>query len=253
MIGDIRDLTIAGSNYANGKDVDKTIVALSSLGLLASASTLYTLGATAPVKSSISVLKFGRQAGKIPPWLNKQIVTQAKISTETKSINNIEKLFTPINKLYEKTGLNQTLDLVKRTKNFDDLKGMVKLSSRFGKKSNILLQNSGTKSLKLIKEMPNVKKENILYASTYGSNGISAIKKMGESKFISRMRFTANLTKTGYKGNFNSIFTKLLNTIPTKVLFGITFLGLFYFLSKFSFFIPKTFKFRKKSERVKSF
>ncbi|NEW59899.1 hypothetical protein GSY74_01270 [Sulfurovum sp. bin170] len=241
IIGDIRDLTIAGTNYANGKEVDKTIVALSSLGILASASTLYSLGATAPVKSSISVLKFGKRAGKIPPWLNKQIIRQAKISTDTKSISNIQKLLEPIHNLYEKMGLNQTLNLVKRTKNFDELKGMVKLSSRFGKKSNILLQNGGAKSLKLIKEMPNVKNANLLYASTYGSRGITAIKKMGQSKFMSRMKFTANLAKTGYKGNFNSLFTKLLNTIPTKVLFGIAFLGLFYFLYKFSFLVRRVY------------
>lgn len=239
VIGDIRDLAIAGTNYSNGKEVDKTIVALSSLGLIATASTIYSLGATAPVKSSISVLKFGKRAGKIPPWLNKQIIKQAKISTETKSIKNVQKLLEPINKLYEKVGLNQTLNLIKRTKNLSELKGMVKLSSKFGKKSNILVQSTGAKSLKLIKEMPNVKSANILYASTYGSKGITALKRMGQSKFMSRMKFTANLAKTGYKGNLNSLFTKLLNIIPTKVLFGIAFLGLFYFIFKFSFFVRK--------------
>ncbi|SFV64727.1 bll5589; hypothetical protein [hydrothermal vent metagenome] len=241
VIGDVRDLTIAGTNYANGKEVDKTIVALSSLGILASASTLYTLGATTPVKSSISVLKFGKRAGKIPPWLNKQIIKQAKIATDTKSISNIEKLVEPIHKLYDKLGLNQTLNLVKRTKNFDELKRMVKLSNRFGKKSNILLQNAGVKSLKLIKEMPNVKNANLLYASTYGSRGITAIKKMGQSKFMLRMKSASNLVKTGYKGNFNSLFTKLLNTIPTKVLFAISLLGLFYFIFRFSFLVRNFF------------
>jgi len=234
VIGDVRDLTIAGTNYAKGKEVDKTVVALSSLGILASASTLYTLGATAPVKSSISVLKFGKRAGKIPNWLNKQIIKEAKIATDTKSLNNIKKLLDPIHTLYKKVGLNQTLNLVKRTKNLSELKSMVKLSNRFGKKSNILLQSTGTKSLKLIKEMPNVKSKDILYASTYGSKGITALKKMGKSKFMSRLRVTSNLVKTGYKGNLDTLFTKLLNIIPTKVLFGIAFLGLFYFLFKFS-------------------
>jgi hypothetical protein len=243
VIGDIRDLAIAGTNYSNGKEVDKTIVALSSLGLIATASTIYSLGATAPAKSSISVLKFGKRAGKIPPWLNKQIIKQAKISTETKSIKNVQNLLEPIQKLYEKVGLSQTLNLVKKTNNLSELKSMVKLANRFGKKSNILLQSTGAKSLKLIKEMPNVKNTNILYASTYGPRGITALKKMGQSKFITRMKFTSNLAKTGYKGNLNSLFTKLLNTIPTKVLFGIAFLGLFYFVFKFSFFVRRVYSF----------
>jgi hypothetical protein len=239
VVGDVRDLTIAGTNYANGKEVDKTIVALSSLGILASASTLYTLGATAPLKSSISVLKFGKRAGKIPSWLNKQIIKQANIATETKSLNNIKKLLDPIHKLHKKIGLKQTLNLIKETKNLSELKSMVKLSQKFGKKSNILLQSTGAKSLKLIENMPNVKNKNILYASTYGSNGITALKKMGQSKFITRMKVTSNLVKTGYKGNLDTLFTKLLNNIQTKVLFTLAFLGLFYFLFKFYIFARK--------------
>lgn len=238
IIGDIRDLSIAGANYAQDKEVDKTIVALSSLGLLASASTLYSLGATAPAKSAISVLKFGKRAGKIPPWLNKDIIKHAKISTETKSITNIQTLLEPIQKLYEKVGLSQTLNLIKRTKNFDELKGMVKLSDKFGKKSGVLLQ---TVSVKSLQQLPHVKKESILYASTYGSRGVKAMKKMGTNKFMTQMRLTTNLAKTGYKGNLNTLFTKLLNTIPTKVLFAISFLGLFYFVFKFSFFVRRVF------------
>ncbi len=39
IIGDIRDLVIEGSNYINDRDVDKIIVALSTLGRLSTAST----------------------------------------------------------------------------------------------------------------------------------------------------------------------------------------------------------------------
>ncbi len=249
VVGDVRDLTIAGTNYAKGQEVDKTIVALSSLGIIASASTLYTLGASAPIKSSISVLKFGKRAGKIPTWLDKLIIKEAKIATDTKSLKNIKKIVEPIHTLYNKVGLNQTLDLIKRTKNLSELKGMVKLSSKFGKESSVLIKNSGVKSLKLIQQMPNVKKGDILYASTYGSKGITALKRMGQSKFMKRMRISANLVKTGYKGNLDTLFTRLLKTIPTKILFGMAFLGLFYFLYKFSFLFRNVFPLKNK-ERV---
>ncbi len=56
MIGDIRDLAIQGNNYINDKEVDKVILALSTIGLIATASTIYSLGATAPAKYAISVL-----------------------------------------------------------------------------------------------------------------------------------------------------------------------------------------------------
>ncbi|NPA61731.1 MAG: hypothetical protein GXO06_05555 [Epsilonproteobacteria bacterium] len=42
IIGDIRDLVIEGSNYINDRDVDKIIVALSTLGVLSTASTIYS-------------------------------------------------------------------------------------------------------------------------------------------------------------------------------------------------------------------
>jgi len=239
VIGDIRDLLIQGNHYANHEKTDNLIVALSSLGILASASTLYSLGATTPVKSSISVLKYGRRVGKVPPWLSKQIIKEAKISRNSKSLKNLKELFEPVYRLYEKAGLNQALNLLKQTKSVGELKGMVKFSARFGKKSNILMQTTKQTALKYAKKMPKVKKENILYASTYGSKGLKALKRMGESKFLKRVKFTANLSKTTYKGNFDTLFTILLKKIPSNILFAITFLGLFYFIFKFSFLTRK--------------
>jgi len=241
IIGDIRDLSIEGSHYVQDEKVDKVMVALSSLGIIATASTIYTLGATAPLKSSLSLLKYGKRINKLPSWLGKELIKQAKISKNTNSINNIKTLMKPINNLYEKIGLANTLNLIKKSKSFTALTNIVQLSTRFGKKTNILIQTTGAKSIKEIKSMVNVKNSSILYASTYGSKGITALKRMGESRFLKRTKWTANLTKTGYKGNLDSLFTKLLNTIPSAILFGMAFLGLFYFVFKFSFLVRKVF------------
>jgi len=233
VIGDIRDLAIQGQHYYNNEKVDNVMVALSSLGLLATASTVYSLGTTAPIKTSVSVLKYGKRVKKIPSWLNKTLIEQAKIAKETKSLEQIKTLFQPIHKLYEKVGLQQTLNILKKTKNFKELKNMVSFSSRFGKKSQILLQTTHNKALTYAKAMPNVQSKNILYASTYGEKGLKGLQKLGEKRFMKRMRFQANLLKTTYKGNFNSLFNYLLKNIPNSVLYAITFFGLFYFLRKF--------------------
>ena len=233
FIGDIRDLSIEGSHYYNDEKVDKVILALSSLGLIATISTIYTLGATAPAKTAISVLKYAKNANKLPPWLNSKLIEHAKIAKETKSIDNIKGLLTPIHKLYEKVGLSQTLNLLQNTKNFKELKALMNFSTRFGKKSQLLLQTTNNKALKYIKIMPNAKNKNILYASTYGENGLKAMSKIGEGKFMHRVGFKTNLLKTGYKGNFNSIFDYLLKHLPSWLLFTTTFLGLFYFMRKF--------------------
>jgi len=233
FIGDIRDLSIEGSHYYNNEKIDKVVIALSSLGLIATVSTIYTLGATAPVKTSISVLKYAKSAKKLPLWLNYKLIEHARIAKETKSLDKIKGLLEPIYKLYNKVGLNQTLELLKNTKNFKGLTKTVNFTSKFGKKSPTLLKITNNSALRYSRLMPNSKTKNILYASTYGENGLKGISKMGEAKFISRMGFKAKLLKTTYKGNFNSLFTYLLKNVPSWLLFSTVFLGLFYFMRKF--------------------
>jgi hypothetical protein len=225
------------------KKVDNVIVALSSLGLLATASTFYTLGATSPIKTSVSVLKYGKKVNKLPSWLSEQLIIQSKLSNKTKSLDNLKDLLQPIYKLYDKVGLTQTLNLLKSTKSLKELKKFVALSSRFGQKSNILLKVTKGKAFNYVKSMPNVKSKNILYASTYGENGLKGLKKMGESKFIKRVGFGSNLTKTTYKGNLNSLFNYLLKNIPNSLLYTISLLSLLYFIQKFYILTRKLFSF----------
>jgi hypothetical protein len=241
FIGDIRDLSIEGSHYYNNGEVDKVIVALSSLGLIATVSTLYTLGASTPVKTSISVLKYAKRANKLPPWLSNKLIAHAKIAKETYSLDKIKTLLTPIHKLYTKVGLTQTLTLLKNTKNLKELKNVMDFSSRFGKQSQLLLQTTQNQALKYSKLLPKAQTKNILYASTYGKNGLKGMSKMGEAKFMRKMGFKSNLAKTTYKGNFNSLFNYLLKNVPTWVLFTITFLGLSYFIRNFYVLVRKLF------------
>lgn len=233
VIGDIRDLSIEGANYVNDKEVDNLIVALSSLGLLATATTVYTVGATAPIKTSISLLKYGKRVNKIPTWMSQEIIKSVKLAKESKSIDNIKKLFQPIQTLYNKVGVNQTLNMIKNTKNFQQLKALSNFGTRFGKNSQVLLFTSNNKALKYLDKMPNVSNKNFIYASTYGEQGLRGIQKLGQNKFMKRIGFTSNLAKTTYKGNLNSLFNALLKNIPNYLLFGTVFLGLFYFISKF--------------------
>ncbi len=243
VIGDIRDLTIQGNNYFNGdKEVDKVVVALSTLGLVATVSTIYTLGASSSVKSSISILKYAKRVNKIPTWLEKSIIKEAKVAKETKSLKNVKGILEPIYNLYERVGLKGTLDILKDTKNLSELKGIVKLSKRFGKNSAELIKITGAKSAKLINSMPKVNPKNILYASSYGDKGIDALKAMGEAKFLKRVKILSRVSKTTYKGNFDTLIAKLLKIVPTSLLFAISFIGLFYYLFKFASILKLNFK-----------
>jgi hypothetical protein len=241
VIGDIRDLSIEGNHYAHDKKVDKLMVALSSLGLLATGSTIYTLGATTPIKTSISFLKYGKKINKIPTWFQKALIEEAKIAKNSNSLKNISKLLAPMNKLYEKVGLNQTLNILKISKNAKELKALVNFSSRFGKKSHVLLTTTNNQALHYAKMMPNVSNRSFLLASTYGERGLRGLKKVGEKKFIKRVAFNSHFIKSAYKGNFNPLINYLLKHISNTVLFATVFFGLFYFMRKFFFLAKKIF------------
>lgn len=229
IIGDIRDLSIEGANYANDREVDKFIVALSSLGLLATATTFYTFGANTPIKSSISVLKHGKRSNKIPTWFQESLIQQIEHAKTTKSLDKVEKLLTPVHKLYDKVGLSNTLNILSQTRHLNHLKALAKFSNRFQTNSHMLLKTTQNKALFYSTEMPKVSNKNFMYASSYGENGLKGMSKLGERKFINKVSFGANLTKTTYKGNLNA----LLDAIPNKVLWGFSLIGILYFMLKF--------------------
>ena len=241
VVGDIRDLAIEGMHYNNGEKVDKLMLSLSSLGLLATATTVYSLGATAPIRGSVSLLKYAKRANKIPLWLQTKLIKQIAIVKKTKSLKQMEQLLIPLQKLYKKVGLNQASNLLSKSRNLKELNALSKFASRFGSKSQVLLNSTNNSALKYLHKMPNVSTKNFLYASTYGEQGLKGLNKLGANKFMKRVGFHSNLAKTTYKGNLNSIFNALLKNVSNKLLYTISFLGLFYFIWKFFTFARKLF------------
>ncbi len=99
LIGDIRDLALEGTHYFNDEEVDAVIISLSTIGLVASASTLFTLGSSAVAKSAVSVLKLAHKSKRIPAWLNTYLIKHSKTIRKTKSLTSISPLFGTIKKL----------------------------------------------------------------------------------------------------------------------------------------------------------
>ena len=233
VVGDIRDLAIEGQHYNNGEKVDKLMLSLSSLGLLATVSTVYSLGAATPIKSSISLLKYAKRLNKIPSWLQSKLIKQIAIVEKTKSFKQIEQLLIPVQQLYKKVGFSQAANLLAKSRNLKELKTLSEFATRFGSKSQVLLKSTNNSALKYLHTMPNVLTKDFLYASTYGERGLKGLNKLGANKFMKRVGFKSNLAKTTYKGNFNSIFNALARNISNTLLYAISFFGLFYFVRKF--------------------
>src|SRR5262245_38214054 len=65
VFGDIRDALREGSRLAGGQEADELILGLACVGLAVTAGTYATIGAAAPVRAGITVVKAARKAGRI--------------------------------------------------------------------------------------------------------------------------------------------------------------------------------------------
>jgi hypothetical protein len=65
VFGDIRDAVREGGRLAMGQEADSLILGLSCVGLAITAGTYATLGATAPVRTGLSLAKVARKTGRL--------------------------------------------------------------------------------------------------------------------------------------------------------------------------------------------
>ena len=200
LIGDIRDLILEGTHYYNDEKVDKVLVALSGIGIVASASTLFTLGSSAVAKSGVSLLKLAQKSKAIPLWLNAYLLKQAKHVRKSKSISRLEPLFQTLNTLYKRVGVSDTLTLLSRTSSLKELQGVSKLTKRYASQTPMLLKLSNKKMLTHAKTLKTIDKQTIKMASTFGSSGFMHLLKGGEKNFIKTTKRMKAYSKVGYKG-----------------------------------------------------
>jgi len=218
LIGDLRDLALEGTHYYKDEEVDTVLVSLSTIGLVASASTLFTLGSSAVAKSGVSMLKLAHKTKRIPSWLGKYLTRHAKKIRETKKLDSIKPLFNSLDTMYKRVGLNDTLKLLSRTHNLQELQSTVKLTKRYGKNTTTLLPLTKGKVLTEAKHLKQYKKHTVLLASTYGSSGLVHLIKGGEKNFIKTAKRMKAYAKVGYKGEAWKIFLLLMKYVSDTVL-----------------------------------
>jgi len=61
VYGDLRDLSIEGSRFADNQPYDKVILGMSAIGIGLSASQIFSLGTTTPLKISASIVKVAKK------------------------------------------------------------------------------------------------------------------------------------------------------------------------------------------------
>jgi len=218
VIGDIRDLYIEGKHYLNKEKVDKVLLSLSAIGLVATAGSIVTLGSTSVAKSGLSVMKVARKTNKIPQWLEKYILKSAKEIKKTKNLKRLKPLLKSIDDIYKKVGLKLTLDLLSVSTDMKTLSSIGKVSKRYGKESKALIALSKGKIIKQGSALKGYKVKTIKLASSYGENGFKSLLKNGEKNFLKSVKRIKAYAKVGYKGEIWKVFMWLLKNISDKLL-----------------------------------
>ena len=216
LFGDLRDLAIEGYHHFKGEEVDKVLVGLSTIGVVATGATILTAGSLVPVKGGITSLKFIRKSGKMPLWLEKFIIKSAKEVKKSKDIKPVKSFFEDVYISTKATGFNTTMKLISKSPNKKAFHNSLGFAKTYGKDSGSVLKVLGDDAViyhRLLKDKTS--KKTFLKASTYGEPGIKRLAKMGEKGFLKSLKApvkVSRLTKI-----FSKNVTHMLNTIPDKI------------------------------------
>ena len=77
VLGDIRDAVREGARFARGDDADEVVLALAGAGLAVTAGTYAMLGAAAPARVGLTLVKVARKTGRLggamAVWINRSL------------------------------------------------------------------------------------------------------------------------------------------------------------------------------------
>lgn len=159
--GDIRDLYNEAGKYVSGAEIDTTTVALAAVGLTLTVVTVFSLGATAPEKAGVSVVKVVNRMRRLSKPLRRQVFTLAReavdadaLKTFSKSLGSFDyravraaagrivrpapaaklrQLGADVATLGENAGYRGTLQALAKADDAAELGRMARLSKSFGK------------------------------------------------------------------------------------------------------------------------
>ena len=224
VIGDVRDLARQGWKAWNDEEVDKIVVALSSLGVVATGAQVASAvgsassgGAAAPAlagstsaKSAIVLLKTARKLGKLPPWLLKNLQDNVKKPERLKA------LLAQVQQLSQHRG---GLQLLAAAKDEAHLQRLGKFAARYGDEAGLMHQIYGDAIVGVAASSTNAYA--LKQAMARGPEGVATLGAIGEKRFarlLQQERKAAAAAKAGQEGGRLARFTARLAKGAKKVL-----------------------------------
>jgi hypothetical protein len=171
VLGDVRDALREGTRLASGRDGDELVLGLACVGLAVTAGTYATVGAAAPARVGLTVVKAARKTGRLggamAAWINrslrevvdwtalKRAINSASIAEPAAAMRGareavrIEKaqelvrLVGDVGRLQARAGTRAALDGLKLAEGSRDMSKIARLAAAKGGKTRAILKLAG--------------------------------------------------------------------------------------------------------------
>jgi hypothetical protein len=171
VLGDVRDALREGTRLAAGRDGDELVLGLACVGLAVTAGTYATVGAAAPVRVGLTVVKAARKTGRLggamAAWINRALREVVDWTALKRAINNasiaepaaamrgareavkVEKaqelvrLVGDVGRVQARAGTRAALDGLKVAEGSRDMSRIARLAAAKGGKTRAILKLAG--------------------------------------------------------------------------------------------------------------
>jgi hypothetical protein len=140
VFGDIRDATREGARYLTGQKYDPWILGLAGVGIGITAATYASLGAGAPERVGLSVIKAAKRTGRLNPAL---AVRAAREAVKVEGAGGLVELAENTGRIESKAGAQAALDGLAVAEEPADVSRLARLSAAKGGKTRAIVKLLG--------------------------------------------------------------------------------------------------------------
>jgi hypothetical protein len=146
VFGDIRDATREGTRYLAGQPADPWILGLAGVGIAITAGTYATLGAGAPARIGLTLVKAARRTGRLNPVL---AVRAAREVVKVEEAGGLAALVGDVGRIESKAGAQAALDTLQIAEEPRDVSRLARLAAAKGGKTRAIVKLVGRAAIVL--------------------------------------------------------------------------------------------------------
>ncbi len=146
VFGDIRAAAREGTRYLTGQKADPWILGLASVGIAITAGTYATLGASAPARAGLTLVKAARRTGRLNPVL---AVRVARDVVKVEEAGGLAELVGNVGRVETKAGTQAALDSLKVAEGPQDVSRLARLATAKGTKTRAIIKLLGRAAIAL--------------------------------------------------------------------------------------------------------